>query len=334
MPALSFAVKYQRMQIPSRWHIEHHHRERQLPIFIIAVVEHEPEARFVFVTGALPFEVRMLSYHIGNVRKYRRQVFVTVENDDGGFGVSPRRIAEQLVNLCFEVYWVIPDQALPDENVPPTDLDDDVGLAFPVEGFSRGPPVIMDAQRHQQHEAQGFFIHFGKRFRIKFHDPRHAANRLQDVVEDSFNKQRVSRMWSPRCRGACHAQGLSLNRNSIKLRGVHLGQRHGPLFVEGEAFHDLVGSQMVKLLFCPCAHGPINKFGIMDAAKTLGQSRPVGVGGARNVYKLRLFSFQFSLRSLRRFQPRFSCARFAPGVEQWFRDQFDVYERYGWSWAY
>ena len=60
MPALSFAVKYQRMQIPSRWHIKHHHRERQLPIFIIAVVEHEPEARLVFVTGALPFEVRML----------------------------------------------------------------------------------------------------------------------------------------------------------------------------------------------------------------------------------------------------------------------------------
>jgi hypothetical protein len=221
MPALSFAVKYQRMQIPSRGHIEHQHRERQLSIFIIAVVEHEPEARFVFVTGALPFEVRVLSYHIGNVRKYRRQVFVTVENDDGGFGVSPRRIAEQLVNLCFEVYWVMPDQALPDENVPPTDLDDDVGLAFPVEGFSCGPAFVIDVQRHQQHEAQGFFIHFGKRFRIKFHDPRHAANRLQDVVEDSFNQQRVSRMWSPRWRGACHAHVLSLIRNSTKLRGVH-----------------------------------------------------------------------------------------------------------------
>jgi len=30
----------------------------------------------------------------------------------------------------------------------------------------------------------------------------------------------------------------------------------------------------------------------------------------------------------------FGCARFAPGVEQWFRDQLDLYEQYGWSWAY
>ena len=34
------------------------------------------------------------------------------------------------------------------------------------------------------------------------------------------------------------------------------------------------------------------------------------------------------------FVGEFGCARFAPGVEQWFRDQFDLYEQYGWSWAY
>ena len=30
----------------------------------------------------------------------------------------------------------------------------------------------------------------------------------------------------------------------------------------------------------------------------------------------------------------FGCARFAPGVEEWLRDQMDLYERNGWSWAY
>jgi hypothetical protein len=30
----------------------------------------------------------------------------------------------------------------------------------------------------------------------------------------------------------------------------------------------------------------------------------------------------------------FGCARFAPGAEQWLRDQMDLYETYGWSWAY
>ncbi len=34
------------------------------------------------------------------------------------------------------------------------------------------------------------------------------------------------------------------------------------------------------------------------------------------------------------FVGEFGCARYAPGVEQWMRDQLDLYERHGWSWAY
>ena len=34
------------------------------------------------------------------------------------------------------------------------------------------------------------------------------------------------------------------------------------------------------------------------------------------------------------FVGEFGCARFAPGVEDWLRDQMDLYEQYGWSWAY
>jgi aryl-phospho-beta-D-glucosidase BglC (GH1 family) len=34
------------------------------------------------------------------------------------------------------------------------------------------------------------------------------------------------------------------------------------------------------------------------------------------------------------FVGEFGCARFAPGAEEWLRDQLDLYERYGWSWAY
>jgi hypothetical protein len=34
------------------------------------------------------------------------------------------------------------------------------------------------------------------------------------------------------------------------------------------------------------------------------------------------------------FVGEFGCARFAPGVEVWLRDQIELYERYGWSWAY
>jgi endoglucanase len=34
------------------------------------------------------------------------------------------------------------------------------------------------------------------------------------------------------------------------------------------------------------------------------------------------------------FVGEFGCARYAPGVEQWMRDQLDLYEGYGWSWAY
>jgi aryl-phospho-beta-D-glucosidase BglC (GH1 family) len=34
------------------------------------------------------------------------------------------------------------------------------------------------------------------------------------------------------------------------------------------------------------------------------------------------------------FVGEFGCARYAPGVEQWMKDQMDLYERYGWSWAY
>jgi endoglucanase len=34
------------------------------------------------------------------------------------------------------------------------------------------------------------------------------------------------------------------------------------------------------------------------------------------------------------FAGEFGCARFAPGVEQWLRDQIDLYEQYKWSWAY
>jgi endoglucanase len=34
------------------------------------------------------------------------------------------------------------------------------------------------------------------------------------------------------------------------------------------------------------------------------------------------------------FVGEFGCARYAPGVEQWLRDQIGLYEQYGWSWAY
>jgi aryl-phospho-beta-D-glucosidase BglC (GH1 family) len=34
------------------------------------------------------------------------------------------------------------------------------------------------------------------------------------------------------------------------------------------------------------------------------------------------------------FVGEFGCARYAPGVEQWLRDQIDLYEQDGWSWAY
>ncbi len=34
------------------------------------------------------------------------------------------------------------------------------------------------------------------------------------------------------------------------------------------------------------------------------------------------------------FVGEFGCARYAPGVEEWLRDQMDLYEGYGWSWAY
>jgi endoglucanase len=34
------------------------------------------------------------------------------------------------------------------------------------------------------------------------------------------------------------------------------------------------------------------------------------------------------------FAGEFGCARYAPGAEQWLRDQMDLYEQYGWSWAY
>jgi endoglucanase len=34
------------------------------------------------------------------------------------------------------------------------------------------------------------------------------------------------------------------------------------------------------------------------------------------------------------FVGEFGCARYAPGVEDWLRDQMDLYEQDGWSWAY
>jgi endoglucanase len=34
------------------------------------------------------------------------------------------------------------------------------------------------------------------------------------------------------------------------------------------------------------------------------------------------------------FVGEFGCARYAPGVEEWLRDQMEIYEKNGWSWAY
>ena len=34
------------------------------------------------------------------------------------------------------------------------------------------------------------------------------------------------------------------------------------------------------------------------------------------------------------FVGEFGCARYAPGAEAWLGDQIDLYEQYGWSWAY
>lgn len=49
------------------------------------------------------------------------------------------------------------------------------------------------------------------------------------------------------------------------------------------------------------------------------------------------------LEPVRRFQQKhkvpifageFGCARYAPGATEWLRDQMDLYEQWGWSWAY
>lgn len=34
------------------------------------------------------------------------------------------------------------------------------------------------------------------------------------------------------------------------------------------------------------------------------------------------------------FVGEFGCARYAPGAEEWLRDQINLYEQHGWSWAY
>jgi hypothetical protein len=50
-----------------------------------------------------------------------------------------------------------------------------------------------------------------------------------------------------------------------------------------------------------------------------------------------------TLAPVRRFQQKhkvpifageFGCARYAPGAVEWLRDQIDLYEKWGWSWAY
>ena len=50
-------------------------------------------------------------------------------------------------------------------------------------------------------------------------------------------------------------------------------------------------------------------------------------GDPRTVYTVHCYDPHYYTHQI-------GCARFAPGVEEWLRDQIGLYEQSGWSWAY
>src|SRR6185503_20641348 len=87
--------------------------------------------------GFEPDKARMLGDACGDHLEHRSQLAVLNETNKRSFGVTPREVAQQLVDGIVEYFTSAPEFAFGDEDIRALVADEDIGPALFVEGFAR-----------------------------------------------------------------------------------------------------------------------------------------------------------------------------------------------------
>lgn len=89
----------------------------------------------------------------------RGKVTVSAEDDNGRLGISPTRVAQELVDGLNKCFRTAPELALCNEDVAPFDADQDICLAREIEGLTGGRSFERAVQLDQEVLTKVFLAH-------------------------------------------------------------------------------------------------------------------------------------------------------------------------------
>jgi hypothetical protein len=116
-------------------HVKSERCKDQLSVRVVAVAQNAAKTS-LNVARQLPLEVGVGSYDLRNLSHHGREVLEPVEDEQRRLGIAPCRIPQQLVNRLRQRLLTLPELTLTDEDVSIPNPDQDVSLAFVIEGLS------------------------------------------------------------------------------------------------------------------------------------------------------------------------------------------------------
>ena len=120
--------------------IEGQHGERQFVLRVLRMAEPEPELGLRSWAWQPLLERLMVLQHLWYLRENPGEILVPAEHEDGGFGVSPRRVPKELIYGLLKAIASFPKLALGDEGVLPFQLIRMSVLPLALKVFPVAPP--------------------------------------------------------------------------------------------------------------------------------------------------------------------------------------------------
>src|SRR3990167_3219883 len=95
-------------------------------------------------------EVGVRLDYLWNFADHSGKILLSVKYQYRTFGIPPRRITKQLINLFLQGFRSVPKHTLCYKNIFPINADQDVGLPLKIEGFTCRMPLILPVKLNQK----------------------------------------------------------------------------------------------------------------------------------------------------------------------------------------
>ncbi len=114
-----------------RRNVEGHGGQRDFAVRVVGL--HKDVAKRALVLLAkITLKIRVLRHCLRYLCKHGTKICVAVEDDNGGFCVSPTQVGKQLVDCVTERFFASPEFALGNKNILAFNTDKDVSLSLKI----------------------------------------------------------------------------------------------------------------------------------------------------------------------------------------------------------